>query len=250
MSSSPFSYSLCHGNRASRPGWFRVSHGNKLAFCFEKKTVYSIAVPAWRFVVRFLLETDFFIRSQYRKGNLMTGKHIIICGEKQTGKSTLIERLLEQCSVPVHGFYTRTTAKRPDGYHSIYLYPANSTDRPQSAENHVGNCNSRQRTVNTKVFTQLGVQYLMHRPGGIIAMDELGFMETGSPAFCSAVINCLDGDMPVLAVCKARFDVEFLNEVRNHPKVRLFTITRENRDDLYETLLPIIHAWNKEPSLC
>lgn len=179
----------------------------------------------------------------------MTEMHIVVSGAKQTGKSTLIERLLAQCTVPVYGFLTRTTARRADGFHSIYLYPAHSMERPMTEENHVGDCNSRQRTVNADVFTNLGVKYLEHPDGGIIVMDELGFMETASPAFCEAVLSCLDGDTPVLAICKNRSDVDFLNKVRCHPKVRNYTITQENRDDLFELLLPVIKAWNKEYSL-
>lgn len=175
-------------------------------------------------------------------------KHIVICGEKKTGKSTLIERLISQCTLPIYGFYTRTTARREDGYHSIYLYPAGSKARPETARNHVGDCNSRQRTVHPEVFNELGVEYLQHRHDGLIVMDELGFMEAGAEAFCQTVLRCFDGSTPVLAVCKARYDVAFLDQVRNHSKVQVYTITKENRDALYRTLLPVIRTWNGEMS--
>jgi nucleoside-triphosphatase len=90
------------------------------------------------------------------------------------------------------------------------------------------------------------VTYLKAGAGGIIVMDEIGFMEAGSKAFCGAVMHCLDGDIPVLAAVKARFDVDYLNAVRAHPKAALYTITKENRDELYKQLLPVIRRWNKE----
>ena len=75
-------------------------------------------------------------------------------------------------------------------------------------------------------------------------MDELGFMESKAEAFTQAVIHALDVDIPVIAAVKARFDVPFLNEVRAHPKTRLYMITTENRDALFSELLPIIQSWN------
>lgn len=173
----------------------------------------------------------------------MNGKHILICGERGVGKSTLIERLLNKNMLPVYGYFTRTTPRRADGFHSIYIYPAGSPDRSMSENNHIGDCNSRERTVNADVFTTLGVEYLRREQGGIVVMDELGFMETASPKFCAAVMDCFDGDTPVLASCKARYDVEFLNRVRAHPKTRVYDITKENRDELYDELLPIICSW-------
>ena len=75
-------------------------------------------------------------------------------------------------------------------------------------------------------------------------MDELGFMEAKAEAFTREVFAALDGDIPVIAAVKARFDVLFLNEVRAHPHAQLVVITKENRDELYLELLPQILEWN------
>lgn len=79
------------------------------------------------------------------------------------------------------------------------------------------------------------------RSDGIIVMDELDFMESGSPAFCQAVMERLDGNIPVLATVKAGgVDVEFLGRVRSHPKAELYMLCPERLDELYNTLLPVI----------
>ncbi len=75
-------------------------------------------------------------------------------------------------------------------------------------------------------------------------MDELGFMEARAEAFVRAVFDALNGTIPVIAAVKARFDVPFLNDVRAHPNARLYTITKENRDELFEEVLPAIRAWD------
>ena len=97
------------------------------------------------------------------------------------------------------------------------------------------------------VFDALGVRYLAAaRPGGLIVMDELGFMEAEAEAFKQAVLHALDGDIPVLAAVKDRRDVPFLNAVSSEPKAALYTVTLENREALFAELLPIVKAWRGE----
>ena len=70
----------------------------------------------------------------------------------------------------------------------------------------------------------------------VVEMDEIGFLEAKSEAFCQAVLQLMDGNRPVIAAVKDR-DIPFLNRVREHPKARCFPITPENRDALREEVL-------------
>ena len=174
----------------------------------------------------------------------MEKKHIIIYGKRGAGKSTMVERLLELCDVPVYGFFTRSTPRDANGFHSIYMHPAGVKERVQTPENHIGDCNGRDRTVHTEVFETLGVQYLQARPDGIIVMDELGFMERDAKQFCDAVLQCLDGDIPVLAAVKEHEGVDFLEQVIHHPKVAVYTLNDTNREGIFQKLLPVMLNWN------
>ena len=42
-------------------------------------------------------------------------KHILICGERGVGKSTLIRRLLAESTLPVGGFVTRRLPQAGEG---------------------------------------------------------------------------------------------------------------------------------------
>ena len=46
-------------------------------------------------------------------------RHILICGERGVGKSTLIEKLLAASSRPRYGFVTTMRPAGPDGFHPI-----------------------------------------------------------------------------------------------------------------------------------
>ena len=168
-------------------------------------------------------------------------RHILICGERGVGKSTLIEKLLQACPRPRYGFLTRMEPADEAGFHPIYIHPA---AQPREAwtytdENRIGSCDSRTHLARPEVFDALGVRLIREaRPEGILVMDELGFFEAQAAAFTAAVLQALARDIPVIAAVKSRTDVPFLNAVRSMPKAEIFYITRENRDQLLQELLP------------
>lgn len=172
-------------------------------------------------------------------------KHILICGEVGVGKSTLIQRLLSQSTRKIYGFITKKLEPDENGFHPIYIHPAGEQVRRYDADNLIGTCDRRIHNINLDAFHTLGVAYLQAKPGGIILMDELGFMEAKAEPFTRAVMEALDGDIPVIAAVKARFDIPFLNDVRAHPRGQLYMITQENRDAMFQELLPVIHEWNE-----
>ena len=166
-------------------------------------------------------------------------EHILICGERHAGKSTLIARLIRESGRPVYGFVTRTDKTGEDGYHAIYMHPAaqEEKDRVSLEENRIGRCDTVHHEIRREVFETLGVQLIRDaRPDGILVMDELGFMEADCPAFTKAVLEALAGDIPVIAAVKLRYDVPFLNAVRASSKARVYPIDERSRDALYRYL--------------
>lgn len=166
-------------------------------------------------------------------------KHIFITGERGVGKSTLVRRLIEHTDLPLYGFMTKMDPPDAEGYHEIYMYPAALpiANRVRGKENLIGRCDRVHHHIHPEVFAALGVELIKAaKPDGILIMDELGFMEAGVPAFREAVFEALRGDIPVLAVVKARYDVSFLNTVRTAEKGTLYTVTAENREKLFEEL--------------
>lgn len=163
-------------------------------------------------------------------------RHIIIAGKRQVGKTTLVDRLLENCAIPVYGFRTAPGKSARKGYRSFFMHPAGTPERTESDENHIGDGNGKGPIGYPDTFDNYGVSLLEAKPGGIIVMDELGFMERDAERFCSRVLELLDGDIPVLATAKSGHDIEFLNKVLNHPNADVYHITIDNRDELYEIL--------------
>lgn len=164
--------------------------------------------------------------------------HILIVGYKHVGKSTLIHKLLEKIGRPIYGFATKKEdhLETEEFGSPVYIYDA-SKPRVQTEENLVGYCKNFHSNARIEVFNQAADILNAEIPeDGIILMDEIGFMEAKAEGFCKAILNRLDGDIPVIAAVKDK-EIPFLEQVRNHPNCRCFYINEENRDVLYEEVL-------------
>ena len=168
-------------------------------------------------------------------------KHILICGERGVGKSTLIRRLLAESILPVGGFVTRRLPQADgDGMFPIYLHAAAlpPEERPYDSEHLVGTCDSRRSVRYPGAFDRLGPPLLTS--GGLLVMDELGPHEAEAVRFQAAVFRALEGDIPILGVLQ-QAESEFLDCIARHPQVTVLTVTEENRDTLPSELL----RWRK-----
>lgn len=169
---------------------------------------------------------------------------ILLLGRRRSGRSSMIRALLRDVEVPVFGYETITMQTRPDGYHEIYLYSYGQTQHVKRAENHVGDCNTRERVIYNQVFDSTGAACLTGKQGGILVMDEIGFMESEAAVFCRAVLNCLDGPLPVLAAVRTGIETPFLREVINHPNARCYDMDPESFEERYRELRPIVQSWD------
>jgi len=170
---------------------------------------------------------------------------ILLLGRRRSGRSSMIRALLRDVEAPVYGYETVTMGTRPDGYHEIYLYPYGQTQHEKREENHVGDCNTRERVIYNQVFDTLGTSCLTVKKDGILVMDEIGFMESEAKAFCRAVLNRLDGPLPVLAAVRTGIETPFLRAVIDHPNVRCYALSPESFDERYRELRPIVQSWDR-----
>ena len=180
--------------------------------------------------------------------------HIVLCAPKKTGKTTLIERIMQETkagapSIPVYGFQTKRFAGS-DGVNRIYMFPAGhvQTNSLPSDTCYLGSTCGRVRDVCTATFETYGTALIRSaRPGGLIIMDEIGHMEKDARLFLQAVFDALDGDIPVLASVRYTVDpIDYLERIKHHPQVRLYMLAEENRDAVYAKIRNTIFGDRKE----
>lgn len=163
--------------------------------------------------------------------------HLFLTGKKQVGKSTLLKKVREALSCPEAGFETRPYEinGQKKGYclHSLLPLKDVSNDCPIV----ISVAPDRVIPV-TETFETLGVEVLKQarETNGVIILDELGKAERKANHFCREVFRCLDGPCPVLGVLQADAG-SFTEQVAAHPRVKVWEVTEENREELLSVLL-------------
>ena len=180
--------------------------------------------------------------------------HIVLCAPKKTGKTTLIERIMQETkagapSIPVYGFQTKRIVGS-DGINRIYMFPAGQSQNDEGSPDarYLGSTCGRVRDVCTETFETYGTALIRSaRPGGLIIMDEIGHMEKDARLFLQAIFDALDGDIPVLASVRyTDGSIDYLERINNHPRVQLYMLTEENRDAVYAEIRNAIFSDRKE----
>lgn len=152
------------------------------------------------------------------------GRHLFLTGLRGVGKSTLLNQILSDFSRKIGGFQTVWNNDQ------LYLLPYGATDFP--LDNRVAGRFDLARWRNSKAFDHVGETLFV---GGhdVIVMDELGFFEGDSPVFQEKILECLDGETPVIGVIKPQH-TDFLDKIRSHPQVDILWVTEANRNRLRE----------------
>lgn len=171
----------------------------------------------------------------------MSDMHIFLTGNVQVGKSTVLQRVLSSLRVPVGGFCTGFDEQRDQSDRWLYMWDA--SEPPVKDELHrVVRFADDKPDVLISRFDEIGGGSLRRaRESGaqFIVMDECGRLERHAEIFKQEVLTTLDGDIPVLGVVRQGYS-GWLDEIRNHPKVTLLTVTEENREDLPGQILSLL----------
>ena len=167
--------------------------------------------------------------------------HIFLTGAVQVGKSTLINRWLAvHPEVKPGGFRTLAGPRADDGSDSVHIVPAAGPVELNDANRVLRRARVRPGQgiqVFPEVFDTVGVSLLKHTADcDILLMDEIGIQEDGAEQFRRAVLECLDGDVPVLGVVRSLPGI-LTDAVRAHPKVTVAEVTPENRPEIFELLM-------------
>ena len=173
-------------------------------------------------------------------------KHLFLTGDKQVGKSTLLIKWLDRIDVIKSGFYTRKYISG-DGHLYVHMLAAEKEDRP-SKDNILFECRARDLAAASVRCNQLGCHLLRpNRDTQLIIMDEIGIMEEKAGLFCETVLRTLDGNIPVLGVIrKESNDPPLICSIKNHPRVQIIEVTKENRDELSLTLPDILLPYSHQ----
>ena len=160
-------------------------------------------------------------------------RHVFLTGEIQVGKSTVIRKTLSLLNLPYGGFRTYFGPDRASPDRDLYMTGA---ALPQSfkEQNVVARFrDGRLREVFAERFDALGARCLSEarRDAKLIVMDECGILERDALLFQAAVLDALEGGLPVFGVVRLAAS-GWVEAIRRHSNVTLVTVDEKNRDML------------------
>ncbi|PHV71392.1 hypothetical protein CS063_04915 [Sporanaerobium hydrogeniformans] len=161
-------------------------------------------------------------------------KNIFITGEKQIGKSTLINKLIKEMKFQVSGFQT-LPYEIENQRMGFYLKGRVETKEyrngmPISIQTSETNC-----MPVTETFESLGVEVLrksLEDSGSIILMDELGRLERMATRFNHQVWQVLDSNKLVLGVLQ-QVQVPLLEAIKKRQDTLILILNHQNALDVH-----------------
>lgn len=152
--------------------------------------------------------------------------HIFLTGDKQIGKSTIINKTLERLKkanpkMVVGGFKTIA------GNEEVFMHYLNSDKKFAIGKRKIGGY--------TRAFNTEGVRLLQNTENtncDLIVMDEIGWMESNAEAFASEILKVLDGTVPVIGVIRKDCDTILISEIKRRADCEVIEVTIDNRDSI------------------
>lgn len=158
---------------------------------------------------------------------MIMARHIFLTGEKQVGKSTLIRNYLKTFPGKVGGFRTVRTKEVFGDRFSVHMVRPGGVP---AKENLLFLCPPPWDDTPVARFEELGCAALEDTADcDLLLMDELGPTEVKAKKFQKAVLDALDGDIPIIGVLQ-KAESDFLQKIAAHKNVDVIHVTPENRD--------------------
>ena len=164
--------------------------------------------------------------------------HLFLTGDKQVGKSTLLNRLLDYWNLPAAGLRTRRFLI--DGQLKGHCLESLLPDWPEELNRIpcVIRLNANRCTGVIPAYDQVGAAMLKasrQSNARLILLDELGKTERTAEAFMAEVQACLDGPIPVVGVLQ-NCDFPLKEQLLARADTRIVTVSCDNREALFEEL--------------
>ena len=162
--------------------------------------------------------------------------NIFLTGEKQVGKSAIINKIIVDYNEKVCGF--KTLLENTE-YRRFYLESISLNNRT-TEKNYISKRTEEGYTKGIiEAFDGFGTVILsecLASSPSLIVMDELGVFEKNAFLFQEMVYKCLDSAIPVLGVLKAKSS-PFLDSIKNRKDVKIFYVNHDNRETQYKKVL-------------
>ncbi|KAJ0177005.1 hypothetical protein K1T71_007014 [Dendrolimus kikuchii] len=173
---------------------------------------------------------------------------IIITGDPGVGKTTLTKKLVSNIThkgVKCSGFYTEEVRNNGvrEGFDVVDLDGRRGClARDQTLINGPVRCKVGKYAVLVQEFESIALPSLAQNEyikPHLLVIDEIGKMEFFSEKFKQNIKNIFSDTSKnvVLATIPVRRNDTLIESIRNHSRTKVWTVTRENRNNIHEDIL-------------
>ena len=171
----------------------------------------------------------------------MPVNNILVTGPPRSGKSTLVEKVVQRISRPATGFFTQELREkgRRVGFTITTLEGKTGVLAHQSIRStfRVGKYG-----VNLEDLDQIAVPSMLpSTPDQIVVVDEIGKMECFSRLFKETLIKVLSADNLVIGSVAIKGD-RFIQSIKKRDDVSLVSISQNTRDSALKLFLQEIQG--------
>ena len=175
------------------------------------------------------------------QGNTVIPTNILVTGPPRSGKSTLIEKAINQIQAPITGFFTREI--RQSGKRLGFSISTLDGKIGVLAHREI---KSRYKVgpygINLLDLDQIAVPSMLPSdPGDIVIVDEIGKMECFSLPFRRALLYVLSSENQLIGSIAIKGD-NFIQNIKKRSDVLIIPISKSNRDSALELLLEKIRT--------
>ncbi len=165
----------------------------------------------------------------------MNKKNIFLTGAPSSGKTTVIEKIIEKLDHPANGFYTEE--ERVDGKRVGFLMKTLDGRKGYLAHQDIkSDFHIRRYGVSIDNIERIAVPSITPVKNHVIILDEIGKMECFSKTFKQAAVNVLDAPNIVIGTITFGGDT-FILEVKKREDIEIHEVTVDNRDLLPDLIL-------------
>jgi nucleoside-triphosphatase len=171
--------------------------------------------------------------------------NLLLSGPPRVGKTTLVQKIIEKLpeKAAIAGFFTEEI-KEGGVRQGFKVTTLNGREEVFAHQSFPGPNRVGKYGVSINTFEKTAVAHLeeaLRCQAQILVVDEIGKMELMSEKFKDVLLRALDSSQLVVATVGVQQDA-FTREVRRRADTKTFEVTKENRDELPETILKVLHS--------
>ena len=171
----------------------------------------------------------------------MPANNILVTGPPRSGKSTLIQKVVQRISRPATGFFTQEL--REKGHRVGFSITTLQGKTGVLAHQDIGSTfRVGKYRVNLEDLDQIAVPSMLpSTPDQIVVVDEIGKMECFSRLFKQTLIEVLSSDNLVIGSVALKGD-RFIQSIKKRDDVSLVSISQNTRDSALKLFLQAIRG--------